>query len=67
MSARPSPERLHQLLYFDSDGELRWRERLPPTSKRWNTRYANKLAGCLRPDGYRVIRLNGKGWGWHTT
>jgi len=65
MSARPSPERLHQLLYFDSDGELRWRERPPPTSKRWNTRYAHKVAGCLRPDGYRVITLDGKGWVAH--
>jgi hypothetical protein len=60
MSTRPSPERLHELLYFDDDGELRWRER--PSPKEWNTRYANKLAGCLAPDGYRVIRLNGKGW-----
>jgi hypothetical protein len=62
MTPRPSPEQLHELLYFDADGELCWRERPPPTPKQWNTQYANKLAGCLAPDGYRVIRLNGRGW-----
>jgi hypothetical protein len=31
MTPRPSPEQLHELLYFDADGELCWRERPPPT------------------------------------
>jgi len=54
----PSPDYLHTLFYIDADGELRHRER-PITrkdAKRWNTRNANKIAGCL-DKGYRRVGI----------
>jgi len=55
--------------YFIADfeaGTLTWksraREHFPRDQswKVWNTRYADKIAGCMRSDGYRLVSLFGK-------
>jgi len=44
-------------LFTVSDGELFWKERSGPDSKRFNTRYAGKVAGTVNKFGYRVVTL----------
>lgn len=47
------PERYKAMLVYDpASGELRWGPGAVP-------RYRGRPAGCLRPDGYRVVRLDG--------
>jgi hypothetical protein len=64
--ACPSLAYLHDRLYIDSEGEIRWRERpvLNRHDEAWNRLYANKVAGGLDKDGYRRVNLrcpDGKG------
>lgn len=58
-------DEVRQLLNYDSEnGTLTWRER--PRSafkndkdwKTFNTRYAGKVAGCIRADGYTRVTIN---------
>jgi len=58
---RPDPARLHEVFYLDEAGELRWRHR-SDRLKQWNTRYAHKLVGCVRDDGYRACRFERRGY-----
>ncbi len=63
---------LHQCLSYDKEtGSLCWRHR--PIShfgsdrqtRRWNTRYAGKIAGsvfCSETKGYRVVLINKRGY-----
>jgi len=56
---------LHE--YFDyRDGHLYWKAERPLSCFKdvrarniWHTRYASKMAGCIRNDGYRVINIGG--------
>lgn len=55
----PSPELLRQLFSYEPEtGKLFWRRRAPhffktlQEFKRWNTRYANKPAFRVNPQGY---------------
>lgn len=65
-----TPEILRQMLDYDpATGELVWRPRSPASfntdrrlskdalCRRWNTRYAGKVAGCGRVGGYRSITV----------
>jgi HNH endonuclease len=48
---------LHELLEYSGDtGEFRWK------SDRGNNKTAGKLAGCLRSDGYVIIRINSRNY-----
>jgi hypothetical protein len=58
-------ERLREILDFNaSTGEFIWRHR--PASdfvddrafRIWNTRYEGSVAGCIKSDGYRRIRID---------
>lgn len=68
----PSQEEVNRLFEYDSEtGNLIWRERPREdfatlrAMKIWNTRFAGKVAGCVRKDGYRGIRINGKDYFAH--
>ena len=56
-SKYPSPEQARELFEL-RDGELYWKPRTGPDSKRFNTRYAGKLAGRTSPAGYKVLTWN---------
>lgn len=50
-----SVERLYELFDLDLDtGVLRWKYR-PECPKKWNTRFAGKIAGCTTPGTYTRI------------
>lgn len=65
----PTPEQLRQLLDYEPvTGVLTWRERpaemftsdrLPASARQttWNARFGGKVAGFIRPDGYRNIQF----------
>lgn len=61
-------EFLHELLICDSlNGILIWKRR-PETDrhiKRWNARYAGKVAGCLNEYGYIQVKINKKPYKTH--
>ncbi len=72
MKSLPSQDFLRSVLRYDRmTGRLFWRQR--PISmfrgegwqRRWNDRYADKLAGSLNPDGYLYIRLGGESYAAH--
>ncbi len=50
--------------YLPSLGTFIWRKR-PDATKTWNTRFANRIAGARRPDGYVIIAINGKRYHAH--
>lgn len=57
-----SAEMVRSLLNYDADqGLFTWRPRpvLGQSDKTWNTRFAGKVAGAIRPDGYRIIGVFG--------
>ena len=57
----PSLEYLHQRLDYDpKTGVLTWRPKSGATreERRWNSRYAGKPTGHLRPDGYLEVNLD---------
>jgi hypothetical protein len=47
----------HRLDYNAVTGEFMWNY-YEPKGKWWNSRYANKKAGCISSNGYIDIRLN---------
>ena len=53
----PSLERLHEVFVLNRrDGTLTWK---PRSDKRWNTRYAGKIAGSLnKKSGYHCVLLD---------
>lgn len=56
----PSAERLRNLLDYDPEtGVLRWKVRTD-VGKRWNVRYAGKVAGTVDGDGYLQIKIDDK-------
>lgn len=58
----PSPEILRQIFKHETArGRLRWKHRddLGDHSAAWNARFAGKLCGYVRPNGYRVVRICG--------
>lgn len=59
----PTPEQLRQLLRYEPEtGKLFWLHRKADTQpqRTWNARYAGKVAGCLRPDGYIHVSIMGR-------
>lgn len=48
--------------YNKETGELRWRARSPVTlaDRQWNGRFAGKLAGTLRKDGYLRVKVGSR-------
>lgn len=66
----PTIAELHAAFILAEDGTLTWRVRDPESftasrpvwrvrgAKRWNTRYAGKVAGKSTSKGYRIITLN---------
>lgn len=51
-------DRVLQVLDYDREtGTLVWRHR-PEGRKAWNTRYAGKIAGTIRSDGYIKITID---------
>lgn len=64
-----TPEQLHEILSYDAGtGELTWKVReehwfkdgyrtAQGEANNWNTRYAEKRAGCVAKVGYRYVRL----------
>jgi len=61
----PTADRVRELFDY-RDGQLYWRERsiahfhCEGDRKRWNSRFAGTLAGCLKPNGYRSIKVDGR-------
>lgn len=54
----PSIAYLRQRLSYDADtGELRWRD-CPAAGERWNSRWAGRIAGSVKPDGYTAVCVN---------
>lgn len=54
---------LHQVMVYNPEtGVFTWLPRQVHhfTDKTWNSRFANKSAGCLSSDGYRQIRIGGR-------
>lgn len=52
-------QKLKELLHYDPDtGFFTW---LPRQDKSFNTRFSGKMAGYLRWDGYRIIKIRGYG------
>lgn len=47
-----------QALFSYKDGVLYWKYN-PARSPQWNGRFESNPAGCIRPDGRRVIRIEG--------
>lgn len=71
MAAKPLPDQalLLKLLRYELEtGKLYWRQRNADQFSSigkcngWNTRCANKLAGCIDPIGYLKVRIFGKQW-----
>lgn len=59
----PTTEELCKLLSYDgSTGKLYWK---PRGNKRWDSIYAGKEAGSLRPIGYVVVKLSEKAYRAH--
>jgi hypothetical protein len=55
-------EYVRRCLDYDPDtGIFRWRVR-DDVPRRWNTRYAGRVAGYLNADGYRVIIIGNHSW-----
>lgn len=51
---------VRSVLNYDSEtGILSWRER-PEYPRKWNTRYAGKVAGIIQPSGYVYIQVRGR-------
>lgn len=51
-------ERIESAISYDAEtGELRWKYRPDDSrfNRSFNTRFAGKIAGCVRDDGYRYI------------
>ena len=72
MNVMIEPETLRELLDYDPEtGDLTWRHRsmkyfkAERHRKAWNTRYAGKPAMRTRDDGYRQVRILGKGFYGH--
>lgn len=56
----PPTNRLHEVLSYDLTTGIfiwKWRSNI---SRWWNTKYAGKQAGKIRPAGYIEIRIDGK-------
>lgn len=53
--------------YFSYDpltGIIVWKPQAGK-NQRWNTQFAGQEAGCIAPNGYKQIRLNGEGLRYH--
>lgn len=58
-------EYLKECLVYDPEtGIFTWRERIG-VSKKWNTRYAGKIAGNVLPIGHRRISINKRSYRAH--
>lgn len=59
MKKQITAEELRAAIDYDKDtGIFTWRER-DDVPNYWNTRFANRAAGCVTPDGRRTIRIGG--------
>jgi HNH endonuclease/AP2 domain len=57
-------ELLEAMDYNPETGIFRWKHR-SDCSKRWNSRYAGKIAGGIGPQGYMIIGFNGEKYRAH--
>ncbi len=54
----PSQEYLHTILFYNEEtGIFKWKYR-SDAPKKWNTRYAESIAGTLNSNGYLSISIN---------
>lgn len=61
----PPADELRALFAYDPlTGVITWRHRADMDAA-WNGRQAGKAAGCDTPNGYKQIRLNGRGLRYH--
>lgn len=61
-------ETVRKLLDYNPEtGVLTWRKREEDTltNRKWNAKHVGKVAGSLRPSGYREIGINGVLWREH--
>lgn len=59
---KPTAEYVRSILEYNPDtGLFHWKRR-SNTKETWNTRYAGKIAGTMRKDGYIKIAINQKSY-----
>lgn len=61
----PTGDFLSGYFSYDPDtGVIKWKSR-PEKGAIWNAKYPGREAGCITENGYKQIRLNGRGYRYH--
>lgn len=61
----PSADELRSVFDYDpATGIVVWKHR-PDKDNAWNAHFAGKEAGCATANGYKQVRLNGRGLRYH--